>query len=135
MFQKILLAVDGTDASRTAAKEAVRMAGESGGRITAVYVKDIGYTLNPIFYSMDEIDRDARKVFSYVRSEAEAAGVDVDYKVTIGHAINDIVALSEHHDVVVCGTNGRTGVRRYVYGSVSESLSRMARCSTVVVHS
>ncbi len=135
MFQKILLAVDGTEANKTAVREAISMAKESGGKVTAVYVKDIGYSLNPIYYSMEEIDRDARRVFSCVMEEAKAAGVDVDYKVTVGHAINDIVMLSEGHDVIVCGTHGRTGVKRLVYGSVSESLSRMARCATVVVHS
>ncbi|MBR4225864.1 MAG: universal stress protein [Candidatus Methanomethylophilaceae archaeon] len=133
MFQKILLAVDGSVKNRAAVSKALSMAKESGGKVTAVFVEDIGYRLVPTYYSIAEIDETAQKVFSFVRSEAASMGVDVDYKVAIGHAAKDIANLSRDYDVVVCGTRGQSGVKRMVYGSVSEYLTKNASGTTVIV--
>ena len=135
MFQKILLAVDGTEANRLAVSKAVGMAKESGGKVTAVFVEDVGYRLNPVYFSPLDIDATARRVFSFVRSEADSQGVEVEYKVLIGHAAKDIAALSRDYDVLVCGTRGHTGVKKLMLGSVSGYLAERSRCATVVVGS
>lgn len=134
MFQKILLAVDGSVKNRSAVSKALSMAKESGGKVTAVFVEDIGYRLVPTYYSIAEIDETAQKVFSFVRSEAEAMEVEVDYKVAIGHAAKDIAMLSRDYDVVVCGTRGQSGVKRMVFGSVSDYLTKNASGTTVIVN-
>lgn len=134
MFQKILLAVDGTETNKSAASKAVQMARESGGKVTAVFVEDVGYRLNPVYFSPKDIDAAARRVFSFVRSEAESQGVEVEYKVLIGHAAKDIAMLSRDYDVLICGTRGRTGIKRLMLGSVSGYLAEKSRCATVVVN-
>ncbi len=134
MFHRILLAVDGSVKNRAAVSKALSMAKESGGTVTAVFVEDIGYRLVPVYYSIAQIDETAQKVFSFVRSEAESMGVEVDYKVAIGHAAKDIAMLSRDYDAVVCGTRGHTGVKRLVLGSVSGYLAKNSNGTTVVVN-
>lgn len=43
------------------------------------------------------------------------------------------VARSEHFDAVVMATHGRTGVDRYLTGSLAESVARRCGCPTVVI--
>ncbi len=135
MGEKILLAVDGTKSSIPAIRKAISMAKESNRSITAVYVKEIGFKLSPSFYSLREVDVMARDVFSSVRSMADEAGVDIKFKMTVGHAARDIASMSRSYDFVVCGSRNRKGVTRMLLGSVSDSLTRMSKCATMVVKS
>ncbi len=133
MGQSILLAVDGTDSSIPAIDKAISMAKESGRSITAIFVKEIGFRMKPSFYSLREVDMMAREIFTDVKSKADEAGVDIRFRVSIGHAARDIASISRNYDFVVCGTNRRTGIARLLQGSVSESLTRMSKCATMVV--
>ncbi len=133
MGQGILLAVDGTGSSIPAIHKAISLAKESGRSITAIFVKEIGFRMKPSFYSLREVDIMAREIFTDVKSMADEAGVDIRFRVSIGHAARDIASISRGYDFVVCGTNRRTGIERLLKGSVSESLTRMAKCATMVV--
>lgn len=54
--------------------------------------------------------------------------------VLIGDAVPEILAVAEDvgADMIVLGSHGRTGVRRVVLGSVSESIVRAAGCPVIV---
>ena len=134
MGKNILLAVDGGETSSPAVQRALSMAKESNGRITAVFIKDIGFRMKPSFYSLREIDAMARDVFSDLRSKAEEAGVEIEFKLAVGHVARDIASLSRGYDFVVCGTHGRGAIERALFGRVSESLARMSKCATMIVH-
>ena len=135
MEHRILLAVDGTESCLPAVRKAISMAAETDRRVTAMYVKEIGFRMRPSYYSPREIDRMARDVFSSVRSMADEAGVDIEFKVAVGHAARDIASMSRGYDFVVCGTNSRRGLIRMVAGSVSDSLARLCKCATMIVQS
>ncbi len=125
--------MDGTDSSIPAIRKAISLAKESGRSITAIFVKEIGFRMKPSFYSLREVDMMARDVFTGVKSMADEAGVNIRFRVAVGHAARDIASVSRNYDYVVCGTNRRTGIERLLKGSVSESLTRMAKCATMVV--
>jgi nucleotide-binding universal stress UspA family protein len=54
---------------------------------------------------------------------------------TIGPAATGILEYSEGHniDLIVMATHGRTGLRRWVYGSVTEKVLRGAQCAMLIV--
>ncbi len=134
MGKNILLAVDGGETSSAAVRKALSMAKEGSGRITAVFVKDIGFRMKPSFYSLREIDAMARIVFSDLVSQAEEEGVEIEFKLAIGHVARDIASLSRGYDFVVCGSHGRGTIGRALFGSVSDSLARTSKCATMIVH-
>lgn len=53
-------------------------------------------------------------------------------EVVVGSPISEIVGRSAHYDLVVLGTHGRTGVSRFLLGSVTERVVRGAMCSVYV---
>jgi nucleotide-binding universal stress UspA family protein len=63
------------------------------------------------------------------------AGVDIECAVRSGPAASVILKLVEEKeiDVVAMATHGRTGLRRWIYGSVTEKVLHSAGCSMLVV--
>ena len=67
-------------------------------------------------------------------ARAEAAGVKASGVRKLGEPEETIAELARELDaeLIICGTHGRTGVRRFFLGSVAERLSRLAHKSVLV---
>ena len=79
--------------------------------------------------------RQGEEVAARAAHQLEAAGFHASTAVREGdarHAILD-VATEWGPDVIVLGSHGRTGLDRFLLGSVSESVMRHATCSVEVV--
>ncbi len=107
--------------SEAATEHAIDLVTETGGTIHALYV-----TSGPEAESSPTDD---------VRDRGEAAGVEVVSATRSGRpheAIAGYTAEAEI-DVVVMGTHGRTGLRRYLLGSVTERTVRFSPVPVVSV--
>ena len=64
--------------------------------------------------------------------------VHVEKHIDIGDPAHEIVVLAEkiHADVIVIATHGRTGLKRFLFGSVAEAVVRRSPCAvlTIPVH-
>jgi nucleotide-binding universal stress UspA family protein len=137
-IETILLATDGSPASKGASDEAIDLAVRLGGRLLVVSV--LGTSSRPSEASADAVgpvdSRDSltTKAQSIVQ-KAKAAGVDATFLVWDGDAGEAIVAAadSENADVIVVGSHGRSGVSRFLIGSVSDYVVRHAHCPVMVV--
>ena len=69
------------------------------------------------------------------RYEVADASVAVTHRLAEGDAAREIVRAAQELrcDLLVLGTQGRTGVRRVVLGSVAENVVRRAPCPVVTV--
>jgi len=70
-----------------------------------------------------------------VKKQAEAAGVPAETFVgeaEAHQAINKLVQ-EQKADIVILGSHGRTGLRRLLMGSVTESVIGHATCPVLVV--
>jgi len=141
-WRKICCAVDFSETSRLAVREAAELAGHSGGALVLVHVPE-GPTPSAativappeLFESM--ATEEAQKLEA-VRREAEAAaGVKVEARMLQGNPAEEIVryARLSGADLVVIGTHGRRGLRRMVLGSVAAQVVREAHCPVLVVRS
>jgi nucleotide-binding universal stress UspA family protein len=70
-----------------------------------------------------------------VEAEAIAGTGNVETRLLAGEAAEEISRLASdgRYDLIVIGTHGRTGVKRFVLGSVAEHLVRTAPVSVLVV--
>jgi nucleotide-binding universal stress UspA family protein len=128
MYDHVLVAVDGSDPSTAAVREAVVVAEACEARLSVLHV------IEPSAARRQGIDPDAtpdeRRVATAVLRPAEAAAssasVPVDTEVRVGRPAAVIADRAGEADLLVTGTHGRTGLRRVVLGSVAERLVRTA---------
>ncbi len=148
MYQKILVAVDGSPTSDRGLAEAVQIAKLTGGRLRLVNVVDdltfaMGLDGYSAGYTGDLLQgfRDAgEQVLDTARATVEAAGVGVDTAVfeNVVGRVSDLVVDEANRwgaDLIVVGTHGRRGVRRFVLGSDAEQILRIAPVPVLLVRS
>ncbi|MDD3233564.1 MAG: universal stress protein [Candidatus Methanomethylophilus sp.] len=121
-FQNILVPTDGSVNTHAAIARAVELAKITGGRITALYVKDKNADENT-----------AREATAYVAAQGKAAGIAVTELTLSGTPAEVIAAESPKYDVIVMGTLGRTGMKKALMGSVAETVVKHAVIPVIVV--
>jgi len=127
MYDSILVPTDGSDVAAAAADAAVALARRFGADVHALYVRD----------SDDDDDRGERATTA-VADRAAAADVTATTAVVDaeGPVHRRILDYGDEHDVdcIVMGTHGRTGLDRFVLGSVAERTLRESLVPVLTVH-
>ncbi|HKJ59575.1 MAG TPA: universal stress protein [Halobacteriales archaeon] len=132
MYDRILLPTDGSEVAESAASHAVALAAATGAQLHVLYVVDaeaIGL-VTPVTLDVDEVRTSLRhageEATAAVAEAAEEAGVDVVEVVEVGVPGEEIrdYAAANGVDLVVMGTHGRSGVDRFLLGSVTERVVR-----------
>lgn len=135
-LENILLATDGSAHSEAALDRAFHFAKLCNSTITAVSVVDV----YPEFYAeapevVEKMEKKAVEIIDHVREKAEKAGVKVETKVLSGHAAEEIVGLADEikAGVILMGSRGRSGIKKFIMGSVAERVIGLASCPVLVV--
>jgi len=147
MYERILVAVDGSDTSNRALSEAVRLAKLHHASLRIVHVIDPittyavieGWPRQPRMEPLDfaEFQKAAeaagQKVIADCSATVRQAGVEFDAALLAiekpGQHVYDVIEEEVRRwpaDLIVIGTHGRRGVRRFFLGSVAEGLTRIA---------
>jgi nucleotide-binding universal stress UspA family protein len=76
----------------------------------------------------------ARELTEQVAEELRCTGLRVEAEALVGVPRNVIITVAENWeaDLVIVGSHGRTGLKRWVLGSVAEAVVRHAGCSVEV---
>jgi len=147
MFERILIATDGSKHSERAAEMAVEMAGLYGSKITALYVADIGKEYTQLGDLISNVSDDliagirgnlqdqGERAIKVVSDMAENAGIPATRRITEGYPAEDIVRIAEEEDagLIVMGGMGATGLDRFLLGSVADKVVRSSRIPVLVV--
>jgi nucleotide-binding universal stress UspA family protein len=139
--QRIVCPIDFSDASAAAERQAASLAGALGAEVLLLHVA----TETPL-YRETLGTPGVRQVFEAQRawvSDTLAArvqalagtGVRARSVVKLGVPWQEIVqtAIDEKADMIVMGTQGRTGLDRLLIGSVAERVVRHAPCPVMTV--
>lgn len=82
-------------------------------------------------------EKETNDLFIPISEKASERGVEVSSEILRGFsaadAILELIATSEY-DLVVMGTHGRTGLKKWIYGSVAEKVVRMSPVPVLTVH-
>lgn len=144
VWTRILCAVDLSDCSRAALREAAALARATRGELTLLHVlppaKAVTVAAGVLAAAGDEILRSMegsieKELEPWREEAARASGRPVSIVVIPGVPADGIVhfAADRRFDLVVVATHGRTGVRRLVLGSVAERVVREATVPVLVV--
>jgi nucleotide-binding universal stress UspA family protein len=142
MYQKILVPLDGSILAEQALPQAVALATAFAGEIHLVQVVT-NYMSPPygVEYTSGETFRDValREAHEYLkhiqhRLEALYAG-PIHMKVIEGQVAENVIDYADFQacDLIVMATHGRSGVGRWVFGSVAERVLRASHCPILLV--
>ena len=140
MARSIVVGTDGSEAADEAVRQATDMASSEGARLHLVTAYPDPQFLRVRVASVAHTETvDLREVaesqLKRAARDALSKGVEVETHVREGHPAEVIidVANQEQADLIVVGSRGLTGIKRYLLGSVSSEVSHHAHCSVMIV--
>ena len=136
MYERILVPTDGSTAVDGAIERAIDLAETYDATLYALAVVEPIYTVNEGFGSLyDTLEHGAQESTDEVAERAEAADVTTITAVRTGVPHREILDYVEDEgiDLVVMGTHGRTGLGRYLLGSVTEKVVRLSDVPVLTV--
>ncbi len=147
MFERILIATDGSKHSERAAGMGIEMAKLYGSAVTALFVVDIGKEYAPlgdlISKVADDLIADIRnnlldqgeQATRRVEEMAKKAGITASSKITEGYPAEDIIRIAKEGDMslIVMGGIGATGLEKFFLGSVADKVVRSSKIPVLVV--
>jgi nucleotide-binding universal stress UspA family protein len=137
--KRIVVAVDFGDASGAAVVLAGRIATRFGSQLVAVHAETFEvppyFTREQMALLEQEVGAARHKAEAELRAfVARHTGVPVEPIVSEQPAIEAIVAAAKDADLIVMGTHGRRGPKRWWLGSVAERVVREAMAPVLVTH-
>lgn len=138
-YKKIMVATDGSELVKKAVETAIEISRLSGAKLYAVYVvvptthspRDFGWEKAAMEHFMNE----GKMATLFVEEEAKPAGVVVESVILQGQPADKIVEFAEQQgiEMIVMGTLGKTGLDRFLLGSVAENVVRHSKTPVLVV--
>ncbi|CAJ0858960.1 Putative universal stress protein [Ralstonia sp. LMG 32965] len=145
MYKKILVAIDGSETSKLALAEAVRLAKAFQSTIRAVYIVDSPAMLFDVgYYDPTELRKSFIEAGTALLADTAAtltsAGLQQETVLVETQSVGEDVAgalqgeaARSGADVVVIGTHGRRGLAHAMLGSVAEKFIRQATTPVLLV--
>ena len=137
MYDRILLPTDGSRGTNRAIDQALELAAQTGAELHVLFVvEDLPYAPE----MMDgEIEARLRVIgeeaIEEIRERAEDKDITLETAIEEGVPHRSILEYTEENDVdlIVMGTQGRSGLDRYLLGSVAERVVRGSKAPVLTV--
>jgi len=146
MYRNILVPTDGSRWSDRAVKEAAMLAKASGGKLLLfhtvppyqmpIYSEGMTVRVPSIETIRKDTARKARKALAAAERRAKAAGVPVAAEFAVSaypHEAIIATAKKRRCDLIVMASHGRTGLSRFLLGSVAQAVLGRADVPVLVV--
>lgn len=147
-FNKMLITLDGSKISEHAIYPGTALAKYFGSHVTLLSVEPAD-SLDPSYVEMmDAVEPGLGDVLigdfyhrteSYLQKTARWMQPNIEQEIDIAPKTGPITPVILDHiesndiDITVLATHGRTGLRRWLYGSVTEKILRSTSCALLVV--
>jgi nucleotide-binding universal stress UspA family protein len=140
LYKKILIATDGSEYTKKSVDHGIDLANSTGAKLNAIYVVDTrAYSSIPVSASMEYtysiLRQEGDTAIKYVAERAEAAGLEVEGIIAEGHPADEIINYAEKNsiDLIVMGTLGKSGLERFLMGSVVDKVIRNSKIPVIAV--
>ena len=155
MARSIVVGTDGSKPAEAAVRRAIDLASLEGARlhlVTAYYhpqivqettiwsndpkgMLDTGRTEAPARTEIVDLREVAESVLKRAAADALRKGVEVETHAREGQPAEVIIDIANQKqaDLIVVGSRGLTGIKRYLLGSVSSKVSEHAPCNVMIV--
>ncbi len=142
MYKKILLPTDGSKYSQKAEQHAIFLAEKTGAEIIALSVIENNFSIGLPDDTVDEINQLLKEETKENLDKVNVLKNQLDDNVKITPLIKEgspaavilDVAEEENIDLIVIGSSGKSGLDRFLMGSVATKVVKSAKCSVLVVN-
>ena len=140
MIEKIIVPLDGSELAEKALPYAEDLARKFGAELILVWalhplvvMSDYGASSYDRIIALEE--QEARSYLSTTQIKFARQGLSVQTRIMNGHAAEAIIELAcrEGADVIVMSTHGRSGLNRWLHGSVATKVLQHAPCPVFLV--
>lgn len=144
-FNRILCPVDFSEPSYRALRTADELARRYGAELHVLHVVppvplvELPPGSGTVAFDVKKYESELLASYDKTLNQTIAANVKPDLKIIshleMGDPAHEIVELAEkiNPDVIVIATHGRTGLRRFFFGSVAEAVVRRAPCAVLSI--
>lgn len=149
-IERIIVTLDGSNLAAAALDPTIHLAQALGAHVTFLRVQPYESYANRLEideymrfeYGLDKSleDLTRKRIRWYLEDildQYSNRGVPLQYVIVMGFAADEILAYAEKEeiDLIAMSTHGRTGLRRWVYGSITEKVLRGTKRGMLVVRS
>ncbi len=138
MFRKILVAHDGSPGGKLALELAIDMAPRYAAEVHSISVQEdlpaYAATIGEVEFVKEQADSYYSQLTEQAKEMAAAQGVQLITHVLPGHEVETIINFCRdgNFDLLVIGFMGHSRIFERIWGSTSQTLTRLSPCSVLV---
>jgi nucleotide-binding universal stress UspA family protein len=140
LIKKILIATDGSEYTKSAVDYGIDLAKNTESKLYTIYVIDTAafasIPMDAAWESMYELlKQEGDEATKYVAERAENEDLSIERQTIEGHPAEEIIKFAEKNSInlIVMGTLGKSGLDRFLLGSVAEKVVRNSKIPVLVV--
>jgi nucleotide-binding universal stress UspA family protein len=140
MYNRILVAIDGSKMSNKALKSAFQIAKERYSKVGVIHVeKNVMLSENMTTDSIDEIyskiTHEVDGLFDEAKALAKEEDLEIDTHYVMGDPAVQIVktAEQENYQLIIMGSRGLGAIKGIVMGSVSYKVLQLSHCPVLII--
>ena len=139
-LKKILVPLDGSVLAEKTLASAAVLAKATGATLLLLRVQEplVHMADQELYEQVAQLKEDtAHKYLNGVASRSEMEGITRELLTVKGAVAESIIecAVENKVDLIMMSSHGRSGISRWIYGSVAEKLMRQAPCAMIVLQS
>jgi nucleotide-binding universal stress UspA family protein len=138
MYQRILVAYDGSAGAEAALRQGLGLASALGAELACVLVEEplphYAASISEVKGAKERIDEHFRALAKRARDAATLAGVEMETLIRQGHEVETIVTTAKEgaFDLLVVGYHGHSAIFGRIMGSTAQSIVRLAPCPVLL---
>ena len=135
IYQKIAVAVDFSEGSKRALKQAIEMAKNFQSTLLIINVVDTKSFGSVAAYDLkyaEELKEKAREELNKMKMNAEQDGV-ANVEILVEEGAAKTILTNVEVDLMVCGATGLNKIEKWLLGSVAERIVRYSKCDVLIV--
>ena len=130
MFKTIIVPTDGSKFAERAEDVAISIAKNFNGKLVVLYIID-----EKLIYPYEVLEEEGKNILKNASKKAEEQDIIADTVLIVGDPTHDMTKIVEKTgaDLVVIGTHGKTGLEKFLMGSVAENAIKTVEVPVLLV--